>query len=187
MGLGDFKPGSVVAAGGGSLPMGKFDSVISNVLSHHHVRNHKTLIFSNEWNKEGDVPLSPLWLFDDKPERACEDIIHVCKRTVEKVGKLDFIVIDRRTLEAAPEAFSDTDIEILNCMAKELQLMILFFVHDKDRAMNLSRFTNTFGVMCGMSFDTSQTFDELLEKYKFTREKFKEIEAKALKKNQKNH
>jgi len=176
MSVTEFRPGSVIIAGGGSCSMGKFDPLIKTILSRFNVSSYKSLIFSQEWSKEGDAPHSPLWLFDNKPERLCKDIIFACEKMAEK-KELDFIVIDRRGISQAVEAYAGSDVTKLHSLAKELNVMILFIPNIKDKDLEWDLFTDGVRYQVGFEWDTP-TPDELCDDEEVERR----VKAKGLRK-----
>jgi hypothetical protein len=154
MSVTEFRPGSVIIAGGGSCPMGKFDPVIIAILSRFDVSSYKSLIFSQEWSKEGAAPYSPLWSFDNKPERLCKDMILVCEAMAEK-EEFDFIVIDRRGISDHIEAYTESDVSKLHRLAKKMNVMILFIPNIKDKDLGLNLFTDKFRCQVGVDWGTS--------------------------------
>jgi len=176
MSVTEFRPGSVIIAGGGSCSMGKFDPLIKTILSRFDVSSYKSLIFSQEWSKEGAAPYSPLWLLDNKPERPCKDMILVCEEMAGK-KELDFIVIDRRGISGHVEAYTEPDVSKLHSLAKELNAMILFIPNIKDKDLGFCLFTDKFRCQVGIDWGTS-TPSELCDDEEIERR----VKAKALRK-----
>lgn len=185
MSVKDCKLGTVIIAGGSSCSMGEFDPMIMTIIERFNVKLHKSLIFSHEWSKEGDAPHSQLWLFDDKPERACEDMLIACKETVKNNGDLDFVVIDRRGIDVPVKAYTDMDVEHLHSMAKDLNVMVIFIPNIKDKDLNLDLFTEEYSFFVGLNRG-NKTLDNLCEEVGINRERIRDIEAKTLKKLRKN-